>query len=145
MGGSPLVELLKQIQNGGSVTCCGNVAGMELHSLTVLPFILRGIQLIGIDSVMIPIDQKRMIWNKLATTWKCSTIESDSYVTYIGRNELDLYLQSMLNNNNDSGNSSSLFSFKGPGKIVLDHGLTTTTNHESNRISSISTNTKSRL
>mmetsp|Transcript_27954 Transcript_27954/g.31684 ORF Transcript_27954/g.31684 Transcript_27954/m.31684 type:complete len:543 (-) Transcript_27954:73-1701(-) len=156
VGGSPLVELLKQIQYGGSVTCCGNVAGMELLSLTVLPFILRGIQLIGVDSVQIPLEEKRQIWNKLATIWKCSTLESesddDSYVTYIGRNELDCYLQSMLpksnDNNGNSSASSSLFSFIGPGKIVLDHSLTTTTtNHESNRIGSTNsnTNTNSRL
>ena len=60
VGGSPLVELLKQVRPGGSVACCGLVAGSALNGLTVLPFILRGINLLGVDSVEIPLDLKRV-------------------------------------------------------------------------------------
>ena len=82
-----------------------------MDSLTVLPFILRGINLLGIDSVQISINEKFNIWQKLASIWKCNKIEES--VIDIGRNDIDFYLKLMLN-----GQSA--------GKIVLDHNLTTT-------------------
>jgi acrylyl-CoA reductase (NADPH) len=90
---------------------------MQLDNLTVLPFILRGINLLGIDSVQISLKEKVHIWNKLATKWKCAKVE-DSVID-IGRNELDTHLKLMLN-----GNSS--------GKIVLDHSLTKTATTKTN-------------
>ena len=90
-----------------------------MDSLTVLPFILRGINLLGIDSVQISLNEKHNIWKKLASTWKCSIIEES--VIDIGRNEIDSYLKLML-----SGQSA--------GKIVLDHNLTPTTTNDNSKL-----------
>eukprot|EP00579_Thalassiosira_antarctica_P004514 CAMPEP_0201886762 /NCGR_PEP_ID=MMETSP0902-20130614/23099_1 /ASSEMBLY_ACC=CAM_ASM_000551 /TAXON_ID=420261 /ORGANISM="Thalassiosira antarctica, Strain CCMP982" /LENGTH=340 /DNA_ID=CAMNT_0048416467 /DNA_START=75 /DNA_END=1097 /DNA_ORIENTATION=+ len=109
VGGSPLAELLKQIQPGGSVACCGLVAGMGLET-TVLPFILRGVNLLGVDSVEIPLAQKQAVWEKLAGEWACPKTEASA--VDIGRHQLDDYLKAFL-----KGESSGK-------KIVLDHSLT---------------------
>ncbi|MCW8797819.1 MAG: YhdH/YhfP family quinone oxidoreductase [Prosthecochloris sp.] len=69
VGGTILVNLLKSMQPMGVVTCCGNVASPELH-LTVYPFILRGVSLIGIDSQNCPIALRKNVWCKLAGEWK---------------------------------------------------------------------------
>ena len=57
----------------GVVTCCGNVASPELN-LTVFPFILRGITLIGIDSQNYPMSYRVKVWEKLSQEWKPSQI-----------------------------------------------------------------------
>mmetsp|Transcript_21749 Transcript_21749/g.47314 ORF Transcript_21749/g.47314 Transcript_21749/m.47314 type:complete len:369 (+) Transcript_21749:53-1159(+) len=108
VGGGPLAELLKQIRPGGSVACCGLVAGMGLDT-TVLPFILRGVNLLGVDSVEIPLLQKVAVWEKLAGEWSCPKTEASA--VSIGRHQLDDYLKKFL-----KGESS--------GKVVLDHSLT---------------------
>lgn len=108
VGGAPLAELLKQVKPGGSVACCGLVAGPQLET-TVLPFILRGVQLLGVDSVEIPLADKKEVWQKLATTWKCPKTEASA--KEIGRHELDTHLKAFL-----KGQST--------GKIVLTHSLT---------------------
>jgi acrylyl-CoA reductase (NADPH) len=50
---------------GASVAACGNAGGVELGT-TVLPFILRGVNLLGIDSVMCPAPQRKEAWARLA-------------------------------------------------------------------------------
>lgn len=105
VGGSPLAELLKQIKPGGSVSCCGLVAGPQLQT-TVLPFILRGVNLLGVDSVEIPLADKEAVWKKFAEDWKCPTTEASA--KRIGRTDLDDALSAFL-----KGESA--------GKIVLDH------------------------
>ncbi len=107
VGGAPLAELLKQIQPGGSVSCCGLVAGPQLQT-TVLPFILRGVNLLGVDSVEIPLEAKQAVWQKLAGPWRCAQTEANART--IGRAELATALGAFL-----EGASS--------GKIVLDHAL----------------------
>lgn len=57
----------------GAITCCGNVASPNLN-LTVFPFILRGISLIGIDSQNYPMSYREQVWNKLAEEWKPSQL-----------------------------------------------------------------------
>lgn len=59
VGGAPLAELLKQIQPGGSVSCCGLVAGPQLQT-TVLPFILRGVNLLAVDSNILDQEARRL-------------------------------------------------------------------------------------
>lgn len=105
VGGAPLAELLKQIQPGGSVANCGLVAGVPLNT-TVLPFILRGVNLLGVDSVEIPLADKKAVWEKLSGEWACPNTESSA--KDISRGELDGALKAFL-----KGESS--------GKIVLDH------------------------
>ncbi len=53
------------ISYNGAVALCGNAGGIKLNT-TVLPFILRNIQLIGIDSVNVPIDQRLSLWQQMA-------------------------------------------------------------------------------
>ncbi|MDA3960994.1 MAG: acryloyl-CoA reductase [Planctomycetota bacterium] len=67
LGAEPLAALLAQIMPQGVVSACGNAAGMTLPT-SVAPFILRGVQLHGIDSVMAPTDLRAALWNQLATT-----------------------------------------------------------------------------
>ncbi len=75
VGGNILATLLKSLQYGGVATACGMVNGGELHT-TVFPFILKGVQLIGIDSVEIPIEDRGNIWEKLGGEWKPETLQS---------------------------------------------------------------------
>ncbi len=53
------------------MSLCGNAGGIKL-STTVLPFILRGINLLGIDSVNVPIENRKSIWKRLANEWNIS-------------------------------------------------------------------------
>jgi len=69
VGGSILENIVKSTQSGGVITCCGNVASPQLH-LTVYPFILRGVSLIGINSQSASMDFREMIWEKLSEDWK---------------------------------------------------------------------------
>ncbi len=72
-GGTILENIIKSTQPMGVVTCCGNVASAKLN-MTVFPFILRGVALIGIDSQNYPMTYREIIWNKLAKEWKPDTL-----------------------------------------------------------------------
>ena len=74
VGGEPLASLLSQIQYGGSVAASGLTAGTKLPT-TVFPFILRGINLLGIDSVYCPMETRLNIWNRLASDFKPANLE----------------------------------------------------------------------
>ena len=69
VGGVILENIIKSTNAMGVVTCCGNVASPKLD-LTVYPFILRGVALIGIDSQNYPLDYRELVWDKLAKDWK---------------------------------------------------------------------------
>lgn len=69
VGGAVLEAAIKGTCYGGSVTCCGLVGSPNL-SLTVFPFILRGVSLLGIDSAEYPPPRRREVWELLADTWK---------------------------------------------------------------------------
>ncbi|WP_435949959.1 oxidoreductase [Psychrobacter sp. DM8] len=75
VGGDYLANLLKQTKAGGAVTSCGLAASAEF-SMTVLPFITRGVSLLGIDSVFIPLEDKKAIWERVATDMKLPNLES---------------------------------------------------------------------
>ncbi|WKA59278.1 YhdH/YhfP family quinone oxidoreductase [Planococcus shenhongbingii] len=68
VGGDVTSVLIPQLSYGGSMTTCGMAAGVELKA-TVLPFILRGVNLLGIDSVNVPIEKRPAIWAKMANDW----------------------------------------------------------------------------
>ncbi|MFD6438697.1 acryloyl-CoA reductase [Peribacillus sp. NPDC060186] len=74
VGGEPLASVLSQIQYGGSVAVSGLTAGTNLPA-TVFPFILRGVNLLGIDSVNCPMDTRLKVWQRLATDFKLSHLE----------------------------------------------------------------------
>ncbi|MBT2583236.1 YhdH/YhfP family quinone oxidoreductase [Planococcus sp. ISL-109] len=71
VGGDVASVLIPQISYGGSMSMCGNAAGVQLTA-TVLPFILRGVNLLGIDSVNVPINKREAIWAKMANEWNIS-------------------------------------------------------------------------
>lgn len=69
VGGKMLDAVVRQTAQNGVVACCGNVLGHELHT-SLYPFILRGVNLMGIDSGIALMDDRLRIWNKLANEWK---------------------------------------------------------------------------
>jgi acrylyl-CoA reductase (NADPH) len=65
VGSTTLANLLSMTKYGGAIAACGLAAGMDLPS-SVAPFILRGVSLLGIDSVMCPIKLRKTAWARLA-------------------------------------------------------------------------------
>jgi putative YhdH/YhfP family quinone oxidoreductase len=74
VGGPPLSTVLRSIEHRGCVAACGLVAGAEL-SVSVYPFILRGVTLAGIDSAKCPRAQRLEMWQKLAGPWRIDKLE----------------------------------------------------------------------
>ena len=93
VGGSTLATLLKGCKPTGSVSCCGLV-GSPVLPATVFPFIINGINLLGIDSATYPLEERIVVWGKLANQWRLSNLED--IVTECSLNELDPYIDLML-------------------------------------------------
>ena len=68
VGGEILAKMISMVANHGVVSCCGNVAGAMFTS-SVFPFILRGVQLSGIDSAESSLTLKKELWNLLSDQW----------------------------------------------------------------------------
>jgi len=66
VGSTPLANVLSMTKYGGAIAACGLAAGMDLPG-SVAPFILRGVSLLGIDSVMCPLPLRRTAWARLST------------------------------------------------------------------------------
>ena len=66
VGAATLPYLLRTLRTGASVAACGNAGGAKFET-TVFPFILRGVALLGMDSVNMPIPRRRDLWARLAT------------------------------------------------------------------------------
>lgn len=66
VGSTTLANLLSMTKYGGAIAACGLAAGMDLPS-SVAPFILRGVCLLGIDSVMCPIEPRKAAWQRLVS------------------------------------------------------------------------------
>jgi putative YhdH/YhfP family quinone oxidoreductase len=66
VGGEQLAALTRSMQQHGVIASFGNAGGIELKT-TVLPFILRGVRLIGVDSAYTPMATRRTVWQRLAT------------------------------------------------------------------------------
>ena len=94
VGGPLLATTIKSMQYGGAVTCCGNVASPELP-LTVYPFILRGVTLMGIDSQNCPMPTRVQVWQNLANKWKLPHLDKMTTETTLEglTEEIDLILQ----------------------------------------------------
>jgi len=75
VGGEILANALKYIKYDGVATCCGLTSSHELNT-NVFPFILRGIRLIGIDSVECKLEKKQAAWEKIASKWKIDTLSN---------------------------------------------------------------------
>jgi acrylyl-CoA reductase (NADPH) len=94
VGGPLLATTIRSVQYGGVVTCCGNVASPDLP-LTVYPFILRGVTLIGIDSQNCPMPTRVKVWQNLATKWKLPNLEELATETTLEglNNQIELILK----------------------------------------------------
>lgn len=93
VGGDMVSALIGQIQPEGAISTCGMVAGTRVEA-SIFPFILRGVSLLGVDSVEIPLADKQAAWDKIADAWALAGIEQQ--VTEIGRSELTASLERLL-------------------------------------------------
>ena len=75
VGSNTLANALAQTRYGGTVAACGLAQGMDLPT-TVMPFILRGVTLVGVDSVMAPIALRQRAWSRLAQDLNPTLLES---------------------------------------------------------------------
>lgn len=74
VGGETLAWLTRTMLYGGSIAVSGLTGGTDLRT-TVLPFILRGVSVLGIDSVMCPMDERRRVWHRLATDMRPARLQ----------------------------------------------------------------------
>lgn len=94
VGGAPLAAVLSKIAYGGAVAASGLTAGTAVPT-TVLPFILRGVSLLGIDSVACPMEKRAKLWQRMAGDMK--PVVLDTLVDReISLNELPAALQDIL-------------------------------------------------
>lgn len=93
VGGSIMDNAIKTTKPYGIITSCGLVASPKLN-LTVFPFILRGISLVGVDSQNFPMKEREIIWNKLANEWKIDLL--DNIYEEIGLDQLNERIASIL-------------------------------------------------
>lgn len=77
VGGETLAWLTRTMMYQGSIAASGLTGGIEVHT-TVVPFILRGVKLLGIDSVMCPMDLRREVWRRLATDMKPASLPTSA-------------------------------------------------------------------
>jgi acrylyl-CoA reductase (NADPH) len=69
VGGNILATAIRSTKEEGCIACCGNAMSADLV-MSVFPFILRGVSLLGVNSVEIPIGDRLLAWQKLAQEWK---------------------------------------------------------------------------
>jgi acrylyl-CoA reductase (NADPH) len=85
VGGTTLARVLAQTAYGSSVAACGLAGGANMEC-TVLPFLLRGVNLLGIDSVMQPYDKRVTVWQRLVDDLSMSSL--DGLTEEIGLSDL---------------------------------------------------------
>lgn len=93
VGGDTLANVLTQMKYGASIAACGLAGGAELKT-TVLPFLLRGINLLGIDSVMCPKPRRELAWARLAKELPKEAL--DSTITEVGLGDLPALASAIL-------------------------------------------------
>lgn len=93
VGGVTLANVLKRLNYGAAVAASGLTGGAGLAT-TVMPFILRGVALLGIDSVQLPMAQRVEVWKRLASDLKPAGIDRIGHE--IGLNQLDAVLTAIL-------------------------------------------------
>jgi len=77
VGGATLAYLIRTAKYGGSIAACGLTGGSTVNT-TVFPFILRGVNLLGIDSVFCPMELRHNLWQHLASDMKPTKLDSMS-------------------------------------------------------------------
>lgn len=93
VGGDILFNVIKSLRYGGSVASCGLVASPAFEA-TVFPFILRGVNLLGVDSVNLPLERRLPLWARLGAEWKLERLHELKQL--IGLSDLDEALQAIL-------------------------------------------------
>jgi acrylyl-CoA reductase (NADPH) len=88
VGAATLPYVLRTLRPGAAVASSGNAGGAKLDT-TVLPFILRGVALLGMDSANMPIAERRALWARIATDLRPNGLGDASGVTEIGLDELE--------------------------------------------------------
>jgi acrylyl-CoA reductase (NADPH) len=104
VGGNTLARVLAQTKYAGSVAAVGLAGGSKLEH-TVIPFLLRGVNLLGIDSVMCPASRRIEAWNRLRTDLPLDKLDAMTYVA--GLDEVP-------------GLASEILAGKVRGRIVVD-------------------------
>ena len=105
VGGEILAKIISMISNHGVISCCGNVAGPKFTS-SVFPFILRGVQLCGIDSAESSIELKKELWNLLSNQW---SLDLSNQTKIVSLNEIEEEINKILQGNQ-------------VGRVVIKHG-----------------------
>lgn len=105
VGGNTLATMLKSLKTHGNVASCGNVASPLLNT-SVFPFILNGVNLLGVNSATTPMDLRLELWDNLANAWKPDFQYIETKI--VGLNEIHLSIEKIL---------------KGgiTGRVVLEH------------------------
>jgi len=94
VGGASLAYALRTVRYGGAVASSGLTGGVELHT-TVLPFILRSVSLLGVDSVQVPMAERRRTWERLASDLRPAGL--DEHLTReVALDEVDALLDEVL-------------------------------------------------
>lgn len=93
VGGDTLATLLKACDRNGNVACCGLVSSPKLET-TVYPFILNGINLLGVESAECPMEIRQEIWNNLASKWKIDIPKEAA--TFVSLDEIIPYFDKIL-------------------------------------------------
>ena len=83
VAGQTLATVLAQMKYGGSVAACGLAGGNTLET-TVLPFLLRGVNILGIDSVMQPAENRSRIWQRIAEDLPLDKLDAMTTVSPLG-------------------------------------------------------------
>tara|TARA_A100001011_G_scaffold298823_1_gene311842 strand:- start:280 stop:1293 length:1014 start_codon:yes stop_codon:yes gene_type:complete len=105
VGGEILAKIISMVANQGVVSCCGNVAGAMFTS-SVFPFILRGVQLSGIDSAESSLLLKKELWNLLSNEWSLNLTD---HIKTIQIDGIEDEVKKILNGNQ-------------VGRVVIKHG-----------------------
>ena len=92
VGGDLLFNVVKSLRYGASAACCGLTAGVGFKG-SVLPFILRGVNLLGVDSVELPLVVKASMWDKLSLQWK---VNLDALVSEVALEQLPAAIAQVL-------------------------------------------------
>jgi acrylyl-CoA reductase (NADPH) len=93
VGAATLPYVLRTLKTGAAVAASGNAGGPKLET-TVFPFILRGVALLGMDSVTVPIARRRGLWDRLATDLRPR--ELGQHVTEVDLEGLDVALDGIV-------------------------------------------------
>ncbi len=92
VGGDILFNVVKSLRYGASAACCGLTAGVGFKG-SVLPFILRGVNVLGVDSVELPLVVKASMWDKLSLQWK---VNLDALVSEVTLEQLPAAIAQVL-------------------------------------------------